>query len=86
MNTQSLKQQSTGQTRNLLSAGFWSKLILRAVRQIRIHREIARQRRELAQLSDAQLKDIGISRVDALQEAERSFWDVSDAARKQNRL
>jgi len=38
-------------------------------------RELARQRRELARLSDEMLKDIGISRVDALRESKRPFWD-----------
>lgn len=38
-------------------------------------RNLARQRRELARLSDEMLKDIGVSRVDALREAKRPFWD-----------
>ncbi|WP_372876141.1 DUF1127 domain-containing protein [Pseudomonas sp.] len=37
--------------------------------------ELARQRRQLASLGDAALKDIGLSRADALQEVERPFWD-----------
>ena len=37
--------------------------------------ELGRQRRALMRLDDAMLKDIGISRVDALREAERPFWD-----------
>ncbi|MGG5819051.1 DUF1127 domain-containing protein [Falsiroseomonas sp. HW251] len=32
------------------------------------------QRRRLARLSDASLKDIGISRCDALREASKPFW------------
>jgi len=36
--------------------------------------ERARQRRRLAALSDRLLKDIGISRCDALQEARKPFW------------
>lgn len=35
---------------------------------------VARQRRQLAQLSDAQLKDIGISRADAEREVTQPFW------------
>jgi uncharacterized protein YjiS (DUF1127 family) len=31
-------------------------------------------RRELAALSDRELRDIGITRVDALGEAEKPFW------------
>lgn len=37
--------------------------------------ELARQRRQLAMLDDAALKDIGLSRGDILQESERPFWD-----------
>lgn len=37
--------------------------------------EMARQRKELRSLSDEILKDIGISRTDALHEANRHFWD-----------
>ena len=36
--------------------------------------ERARQRRCLAGLPDRSLKDIGISRCDALQEARKPFW------------
>lgn len=36
--------------------------------------EIRRQRRALLALDDAMLKDIGISRADALQEGEKPFW------------
>jgi uncharacterized protein YjiS (DUF1127 family) len=32
-------------------------------------------RRALSALSDAQLKDIGLSRSDAFREASRPFWD-----------
>jgi uncharacterized protein YjiS (DUF1127 family) len=34
----------------------------------------ARQRRRLAEMSDHQLKDIGISRADAMAEVEKSRW------------
>jgi uncharacterized protein YjiS (DUF1127 family) len=37
-----------------------------------IHR--MESRRELAELSDRELRDIGITRVDALGEAEKPFW------------
>lgn len=43
--------------------------------RIRRWSELSRQRRELARLSDEMLKDIGISRIDALREAKRPFWD-----------
>ena len=37
--------------------------------------ELARQRRALMGMDDHMLKDIGLSRADALREAERPFWD-----------
>ncbi|WP_298847116.1 DUF1127 domain-containing protein [uncultured Ruegeria sp.] len=37
---------------------------------------LSRQRRKLAQLSDAALEDIGITRAEASAEAKRSFWDA----------
>lgn len=39
-------------------------------------RAVMRQRRRLAQLDAFQLKDIGISRADALAESSRGFWDI----------
>lgn len=36
----------------------------------------SRQRRELADLDDRTLHDIGVSRADVAREANRSFWDV----------
>lgn len=36
----------------------------------------ARQRRRLAELDDALLRDIGLTRQDALAEARRPVWDV----------
>lgn len=38
--------------------------------------ELRRQRRALLELSDEVLKDIGISRADAMREAGRPFWDT----------
>ena len=37
--------------------------------------QLARQRRQLAMLDDAALKDLGLSRADVQQESERPFWD-----------
>jgi uncharacterized protein YjiS (DUF1127 family) len=34
----------------------------------------ARQRRQLLEVSDHMLRDIGISRADAIGEAEKPFW------------
>jgi len=36
--------------------------------------ERAEQRRALAELEDRMLRDVGISRSDALREAEKPFW------------
>lgn len=41
---------------------------------VHIMHKRAQQRHELAVLSDHQLKDIGVSRVDAMNEAEKPFW------------
>lgn len=38
--------------------------------------DVARQRRDLAGLSDAQLRDIGLTRADAVREAGRAPWDL----------
>lgn len=45
------------------------------LRRIRRWNELARQRRQLAMLSDAGLKDLGLSRADIMVETERPFWD-----------
>jgi uncharacterized protein YjiS (DUF1127 family) len=45
-----------------------------ALRVLSARIERARQRRCLAGLSDRSLKDIGISRYDALHEARKPFW------------
>nr|CAA9286083.1 hypothetical protein AVDCRST_MAG63-3975 [uncultured Armatimonadetes bacterium] len=45
-----------------------------ALRILSVWIERARQRRCLAGLSDRSLKDIGISRCDALHEARKPFW------------
>ena len=37
---------------------------------------VAQQRRQLAQLDDRMLHDIGITRAEAHREAARSFWDI----------
>jgi len=59
-------------------------LLNRTGNRIRTWIEVSRQRRELAGLSDEILKDIGLSRVDAEQEAKRPFWDL--ACRKDQTL
>lgn len=44
-------------------------------RMLQRWRQLARERGQLARLDDAALKDLGLSRADVLQEAERPFWD-----------
>ncbi|OWP52175.1 hypothetical protein CEG18_07940 [Pseudomonas nitroreducens] len=46
----------------------------RAIQRVLHWHELARQRRELATMSDEALKDIGLSRADIQQEVERPFW------------
>lgn len=55
-------------------SGF-SHLVHGVVQQVARWHQLHRQRMELARLSDAALHDLGMSRVDVLQEVERPFWD-----------
>ncbi|SDR96079.1 DUF1127 domain-containing protein [Pseudomonas oryzae] len=50
---------------------WWRRVWQRIVRW----RQLARQRRQLAMLSDVALKDIGLSRADIWEETQRPFWD-----------
>ncbi len=50
-------------------------LLRRAWRQLRRWQQLAAERRQLAGLSDAALKDMGFTRGDVQQESERPFWD-----------
>lgn len=57
----------------------WRRLrrgVLSAATVLLQWQELARDRRRLQDLDDRMLKDIGISRADALHEASRPFWDV----------
>lgn len=45
-----------------------------ALTRLREWYEVYRQRRELLGLDEAMLKDIGISRADALREGGKPFW------------
>ena len=47
-----------------------------ALQQVNRWRQVRRQRRALYELSDYMLKDIGISRYEAMREAEKPFWKV----------
>ena len=52
----------------------WSLSAL--VARLRLWRRIARERRALARLSPAQLRDIGLDEDAAALEAGRAFWDA----------
>lgn len=45
---------------------------------LRLWSTIASERRDLAELDDRLLRDIGVARDDALQEAQRPFWETDD--------
>ena len=53
-----------------VAGAFW-----RAIREISFRAERQRSRRLLLEMTDAQLKDIGVSRPDAAREARRTIWD-----------
>ena len=48
----------------------------RGFRTVSRYIDVWRQRRELARLSPAMLKDLGIQSNEALKEAARPFWDL----------
>jgi uncharacterized protein YjiS (DUF1127 family) len=50
-------------------------LAARLARRLARWRELSQQRAALARLDDATLRDLGISRAQALYEAGRPFWD-----------
>jgi len=50
-------------------------LLQRGWKQVKRWHEVAEQRRLLASMPDAALKDLGLSRADVEQEVQRSFWD-----------
>ena len=63
--------RADGPTRSSTSR---SSVLLRVVAIIEMAVERRRSRLALMELSDAQLKDIGISRSEAFREANRPFW------------
>lgn len=52
-----------------------SALARKLGQQLKRWYQLAEQRRRLASLDGAALKDLGLSRADVLQESERPFWD-----------
>lgn len=58
-----------------LSRDSWVERLLGSVKKHTARwYELHRQRRQLASLSDAALKDLGLSRADVYREAEQHFW------------
>ncbi len=51
----------------------WNR-ISKGIANAKAYRDVARQRRMLAQMPDYLLKDIGVSRAEALHEANKPFW------------
>ncbi len=60
--------------------GSWSAMTLRwssiVIAQLAHWRERARQRRQLAELDDRLLSDIGLRRIDASRESSKHFWQA----------
>ncbi|WP_035478741.1 DUF1127 domain-containing protein [Aliagarivorans marinus] len=52
----------------------FTNLIMDYLKQIQMAYRKQRSRRALARLSPHQLKDIGLSRADAINEASKPFW------------
>jgi len=57
------------------TAGFAGRMS-RAFLTLELAMQVRKERRSLQQLSDAGLKDIGLTRADVDAERHRSFWDV----------
>ena len=64
---------AVGHARPPLAPRLASRLV-RALDTVLLWHERARQRRQLLQLNDAMLRDIGLGRADALGEAAKPFW------------
>ncbi|MCY1400966.1 hypothetical protein D3C76_194840 [compost metagenome] len=56
--------------------GFSLTIALSAAwRQVLRWHELHAQRQQLRRISDAALKDLGLSRADIIEESQRRFWD-----------
>ena len=64
-----------------LSTRAQPSLLAALLERVALWMEVRRQRRQLASLNDAMLRDIGISRADAEGEYQRHFWDLPDGWR-----
>jgi uncharacterized protein YjiS (DUF1127 family) len=58
------------------AAAAFAGFVRRAFLTLELALQVRKERRTLQQLSDAGLKDIGLSRADVAAERGRSFWDV----------
>lgn len=65
--------QTGGAASSLLAAT--RRLLIGVVETLLRWQELSMQRRRLLELDVHMLKDIGISRADAVREAKRPFWD-----------
>lgn len=63
-----------------------SGLANKIVAKLLLWRRIAEQRKELGEMSDELLKDIGISRAQASYEAQRHFWDTGIRMERRGKL
>ena len=67
-------------TKPASGTGSWSAAILRLTGTVIFNlmqwRERARQRRQLGELDDRLLADIGVRRIDACQESQKHFWQA----------
>jgi len=59
---------------SMRSSGARTSTLLRVISMIEMAVERRRSRMALMEMSEAQLKDIGISRSEAYREANRPFW------------
>jgi len=51
-------------------------LIRRALTTLGIWIDRSKRRRQLAQMSERQIKDLGVTRCDALREMNKRFWEA----------
>ncbi|MFO1172247.1 MAG: DUF1127 domain-containing protein [Hyphomicrobiaceae bacterium] len=62
--------------RTSFSLGGLAHLAAGLLERLREMRRVAYQRRDLRDLDDRTLRDIGVSRIDVQREAGRHFWDI----------
>ncbi len=81
MNTQSsMSEQSVGNTHDLALRGM--NALVKTVKTIQFAYQIRKERQALATLSPEQLQDLGIHRVAAIRESERSILDLPSRHRQ----